>query len=375
MVLFCGAVDDRHFAQAIFSHNITNCCRADVNLPVAASCRQAGSTIKTQGDKMKLTAMLAAATALTALLHAAQATAADEWPNKPIRLVVPFEGGAGTDVVQRFFAKELSNALGQQIVVENIGGAGGAVGTLRVARATPDGYTLLGSLITAVAALPHLQKLQYDSLKDLAPLYRLGYPVTLLGVNKDIGINTMQELIARAKQEPGKLAYGSAGVGSAPQFRFEALMGPTGIQMTHVPYKGGTAYVADLLAGRIHAFADGTIGANLGKAGKVKLLAVLDDARAPDFPDVPAINEVVPAYKVPPTWYIVSGPAGLPPAIKARITGELAKIALKPETAEFMKSLRARPSTDTASFDLTAEVLSAYNMYGDMIKRMGIQPP
>lgn len=133
--------------------------------------------------------------------------------------------------------------------------------------------------------------------------------------------------------------------------------------------------MADLLAGRIHLFADGTIGANLGRAGKVNLLAVLDDVRVSDFPTVPAINEIVPGYKVPPTWYIVSGPAGLPPAVKMRITNELAKIALKPETAEFMKNLRARPSTDTAAFDLAAEVQSAYAMYGDMIKRMGIQPP
>ena len=190
---------------------------------------------------MKLTPFLSAlaalaTAALTAVPAPGVAAAADEWPNKPIRLIVPFEGGAGTDVVQRFFAKELSTALGQPIVVENVGGAGGAVGTLRVARATPDGYTLLGSLITAVAALPHLQNLQYDSLKELTPLYRLGYPVTLLGANKETGITTMQELIARARAEPGKLAYGSAGVGSAPQFRFEALMAPAGIQLTHVPY-------------------------------------------------------------------------------------------------------------------------------------------
>jgi tripartite-type tricarboxylate transporter receptor subunit TctC len=306
---------------------------------------------------------------------AGAARAADDWPNRPIRLVIPFDPGAGTDAVQRFYANQLSKALGQPIVIENLGGAGGAIGTMKVARSAPDGYTLLGTLITAAAALPHMQKLQYDPLKDLTPIARLGYPVTLLGVNNELGISTMQQFIAKARAEPGTLAYGSAGVGSAPQFRFEALMVETGIDLTHVPYKGGTAYVSDLLSGRIHAFADGTIGASLGKTGKVKLLAVLDEQRAPDFPDVPAIREVVPGYKVPPTWYLLEGPGGLPPAIVNRITAELVKINRKPETAEFMDTLRARPSTDAANFNIGAEVQGAYDMYGEMIKSRNIKAP
>ncbi|CAN5793249.1 tripartite tricarboxylate transporter substrate binding protein BugE [soil metagenome] len=321
------------------------------------------------------TLLSAVALATATMMAAGPAHAADDWPTKPIRLVIPFDAGAGTDAVQRFFATQLSKALGQQIVVENIGGAGGAIGAMKVVHSPPDGYTLLGTLLTAVAALPHMQKLQYDALKDVTPIARLGYPVTLLGVNKELGVNTMQEFIAKAKAEPGKLAYGSAGVGSAPQFRFEALMIETGIKLSHVPYKGGTAYVNDLLAGRVAAFADGTIGASLGKADKIKLLAVLDDKRVADFPNVPAINEVVPGYKIPPTWYVLEGPANLPPAITKRIATELARIAKLPETVEFMEGLRARPSTDPADFNIAAEVQAAYDMYGAMIRERDIKAP
>jgi tripartite-type tricarboxylate transporter receptor subunit TctC len=324
--------------------------------------------------KVSTQSLLAALISLL-VLCCTSAHAADDWPNKQIRVIVPFDAGAGTDVVHRFYAQQLSKALGQTIVIENVGGAGGAIGTLRAARSPADGYTLLGTLITATAALPHMQKLQYDSMKDLTPIARLGYPVTLLGINKDMGINTLQELIARAKKEPGKIAYGSAGVGSAPQFRFEALMAETNTEFEHVPYKGGTAFVADLVSGRIHAFADGTLGANLAKANKVKLLAVLDDKRPADFPDVPTIHEIIPNYQIPPTWYLLEGPANMPPAIVKRIQTELSKINKSPETAEFMVNLRARHSTDGPDFNIAAEVQSAYDMYGKMIRDRNIKAP
>ncbi len=326
---------------------------------------------------MKFKSLIMSSTIIASLLSmCAGVWASEEWPTKqPIRLIVPFDAGAGTDAIHRFYAQKLSKVLGQQIIIENLGGAGGAIGTQKVARAPADGYTLLGTLITGIAALPHMQKLQYDSLKDLTPIARIGYPVTLLGVNKDMGINTLQELVAAAKKEPGKIAYGSAGIGSAPQFRFEALIAETGVQLEHVPYKGGTAYVADLLSGRIHTFADGTLGASLGKADKVKLLAVLDDKRVSDFPKVPAISEVMPGYKIPPTWYLLEGPAGLPPAIVTRLATELAAISKQPETAEFMFNLRARPSTDPANFNIAAEVQSAYDMYGKMIRERNIKAP
>lgn len=325
---------------------------------------------------MRKKTWIASSIAACMLVLSSAVLAADEWPTKqPIRLIVPFDAGAGTDAIHRFYAQKLSKVLGQQIIIENLGGAGGAIGTQKVARSPADGYTLLGTLITGIAALPHMQKLQYDSLKDLTPIARIGYPVTLLGVNKDMGVNTLQELVAAAKKEPNKIAYGSAGIGSAPQFRFEALMAESGVQLVHVPYKGGTAYVADLLAGRIQTFADGTLGASLAKADKVKLLAVLDDNRVSDFPNVPAISEVMPGYKIPPTWYLLEGPAGLPPAIVTRLSTELAAISKQPETGEFMFNLRARPSSDPANFNITAEVQAAYDMYGKMIRERNIKAP
>ena len=326
---------------------------------------------------MKCKFLIFGGAALASVLSLASTVwAADDWPSKqPIHLIVPFDAGAGTDAIQRFYALQLSKVLGQQILVENVGGGGGAIGTQKVVRARPDGYTLLGSLITGIAALPHLQKLQYDGLKDLTPIARIGYPVTLLGVNKEMGVNTLEELVAAAKKEPGKIAYGSAGIGSAPQFRFEALMAETGINLVHVPYKGGTSYVADLLSSRIQTFADGTLGASLGKADKVKLLAVLDEKRVSDFPQVPAISELLPGYKIPPTWYLIEGPAGLPNAIVKRLATELAAISNQPETTGFMFNLRARPSSDAADFNIGAEVQAAYDMYGKMIRERNIKAP
>jgi len=311
----------------------------------------------------------------SALLLSGAVSAQEAWPNRPIRLVIPFDPGAGSDAIHRYFGGELSKAVGQPVVVENISGAGGSIGATRVARSPADGYTLLGTLVTAVAALPHLQRLPYDPVKDFTHVARLGYPVTLIGVNNETGISTLQELIARARKEPGKLAFGSAGIGSAPQFRLEALMSATGIAMTHVPYKGGSAYVSDLLAGRIQVFADGTLGISLGKAGKVKLLAVLDEKRVKEFPELPAIHELVPNYKIPPTWFLVQAPAGLPPAIRTRIATELAKISQRKETAEFLDTAAIRPSSDSPDFNLAAEVQAAYDMYGEMIKRLNIKAP
>ncbi len=320
--------------------------------------------------------MRLAVTTVAAMLMATLGHAADDWPTKrPIRLIVPFDAGASADAVQRFFAIRLSQALGQQIIVENVGGAGGAIGAMKVVGAAPDGYTLLGTIITAVAALPHMQKLQYDTLKDVTPIARLGYPITFLGASKSLGVTTMQQFTDKAKAQPSTLSYASAGVGSAPQFRYEALMAATGIKLNHVPYKGGSAYVADLLAGRIDAFADGTLGASLGKAGKVNLLAVLDTKRAADFPDVPAINEVVPTYSIPPTWYLIEGPAGLAPEITNRIATEIANISKQPKTLEFMEGLMLRPSTDAADFNLGAEIKSAYDMYGKLIRERNIKAP
>jgi hypothetical protein len=301
--------------------------------------------------------------------------AADEWPTRqPIKLVVPFDAGAGTDTVYRFYAQQLSKALGQQVIVENVGGAGGAIGTMKVARASADGYTLLGTMVTGIAALPHLQKLQYDGLKDLTPIARVAYPISLLGVNKELGINTLPELIALAKKEPGKFAYGSAGIGSAPALRFEVLQAETGIQLEHVPYKGGTAYVTDLLSGRIQIFVDSILGSQLGKADKVKLLAVMDDKRVADFPNVPTINEILPGFKNPPTWYLMEGPANLPPAIAKRIATELANISRSPEAAEFLAKQMTRPSTDQSNFNVAAELQSAYDLYAKMLRDRVVKP-
>lgn len=261
---------------------------------------------------------------------------AQAYPNRPIRLVVAFPPGGATDVFARIVQGRFSEALGQNIVIENRAGAGGMIGADLVAKAPPDGYTLLIGNIAALAMnVGVYSKMPYDPVKDLAPVLRTVDVSYALVVHPSVPAKTVQEFIAYAKANPGKLSYGSAGSGSAPHLATELLKQRAGIDIVHVPYKGGGPMVTDLLGGQIQV----GIGdqANLMpqvKAGKLRVLAVGSPRRSPNYPDVPTIAESgLPGFEAG-AWQGLAAPAGTPPDVVKRLNETLVKVMQMPDVRE-----------------------------------------
>jgi tripartite-type tricarboxylate transporter receptor subunit TctC len=285
---------------------------------------------------------------LAALLWAASpATAADPapaYPAKPIRLIVPFPPGAGTDTIARFVAMKLGEAMKATLVVENKTGAGGAIGAVEVARAEPDGYTLLfvaGPFTTVAAAAKNPA---YDPVRQYAPVAAIATTPLVFVVNPGVAANTMREFVALAKREPGKLNYGSAGTGSINHLALELLNARAGINVVHVPYKGIAPATVDLMSGQIQAMT-GTVSATLPYIAdkRVKALAVTGARRAAALPDLPTWQEQgVPDADVVNYWGIVA-PAGAPPAIVAKLNAEVQRILAQPDVRERLAKEGAEP--------------------------------
>ncbi len=276
---------------------------------------------------------LAAVAILTSAVDAmAQGPA---YPARPIRLVVPFPPGAGTDTVARFVAQKLGDAMKATIVVDNKTGAGGAIGAAEAAKADPDGYTLLfvaGPFTTVAAASKNAA---YDPVKQFAPVASIAVSPLVFVVNVDVPAKTMREFISLAKREPGKLNYGSAGPGSINHLALELMNARAGTVIVHVPYKGIAPATQDLLAGHIQAMT-GTVSATMPyiTERKVRALAVTGARRAPLLPDVPSWQEEgVPDANVINYWGIVA-PAGTPPAVIARLNTEVNRVLAQPEVKE-----------------------------------------
>lgn len=280
---------------------------------------------------MKLLALLLATLAAIAPCASAQ----EPWPAKPIRLIVPFSPGAGTDTVARFVALKLGDALKTIIVVENKTGAGGAIGAAEAAAAPPDGYTLLfvASPFTTVAA--SARSPGYDPVKQFAPVAPIASGPLAFVVNIDVPANTMREFIALAKAQPGKFNYGSAGNGSVNHLALELMNNRAGTTIVHVPYRGIADATKDLLGGSIQAMTASIPAALPLQAEKrVKVLAVTGPKRIPQMPGVPSWQEEgVPNASVINYWGIVA-PAGTPPAIVARLNADVQKVLAQPDVRE-----------------------------------------
>ncbi len=279
----------------------------------------------------------------TALIGSAPASADASYPNRTIRLVVPFSAGGATDVLARVIAEHLKNAWGQTVVVENRTGSGGNAGAASVAKADPDGYTILMSAIGPNAVNASLySSMPYDTAKDFAPITQVATLPMLLVVHKSINVNNVQELIARAKSGKDKLNIGTAGVGASQHLAALLFENMTGVKFENVGYKGASAMVPDLLAGAVHlTFGDIVSLSPHLKNEQLKLLAVTTAQRSPTFPDVPTIAELgVPGYDAA-AWYGLFAPAGTPPAIVDKIQKEVANYLKTPAALERMKSLGA----------------------------------
>jgi tripartite-type tricarboxylate transporter receptor subunit TctC len=281
---------------------------------------------------MKARALLAALVSALALAVTAPASA-QPYPNKPIRIVVTFAAGGGADFVARVVAAKLGDALGQSVVVENRAGAGGGIGAEAVAKSPADGYTLLLGAAGTLTILPNLQeKVPFDSAKDFVPIGLVGSSPFVLALGPAVSANTVAELTAQAKANPGKLNYGSSGNGGAPHLAGELYKSMTGIDIVHVPYKGLAPAITDLLGGQLQIlFADVGLVAPHLKAGKLKALAVTGRTHSSVLPELPTMIEAgVPNYQAG-TWYGILAPAGTPPAVVARINAELQKLVASPE--------------------------------------------
>ena len=262
---------------------------------------------------------------------------AQAWPAKPIRLVVSFPPGSGPDAIARIYAPQLGEALGQTIVVENRAGAAGNIGLETVAKSAPDGYTLLNAPGSLIVINPHVFKLGVDVAKDLDPVAPTVRAAAFLVVRPGLPVNSLAELIAYARAHPGRLNFGTPGSGTAPHIGAVMLMRTANIQATHVPYKGVAQALADLMGERIDFMFDPGPAVPQIKAGKARLLAVVDAARSPIFPDVPTMAEAGTDVNV----IIVSGvfaPAGTPREIISRLNREIGRVL---QTAEVRAALAA----------------------------------
>jgi len=269
---------------------------------------------------------------LAYLAACGNAPAQESWPNRPIKLVVPLTAGGGVDMMARLTAQHLSDQLGQQVVVENQGGAGGTIAANMVAHAKPDGYTLIfQSVSSAVVNAYVYRNLAYDPLKDLIPVTLAGtFPLVLIA-NPDVAAKDLRELIALLKANPGKYSYGSSGVGTMPHLAGELFKSMAGVDIVHVPYRGNSAIMSDLFAGRVEMMFDGP-PTQLGniQSGKVRALAITSAERSPVLPTVPPVADTLPGYMIP-YWTAFFAPAGTPKHIVARIAAETGKAMRHPD--------------------------------------------
>jgi tripartite-type tricarboxylate transporter receptor subunit TctC len=266
--------------------------------------------------------------ALAAALAFPPAASAQAFPDRPLKLVVPFPPGGATDTLGRILARRMGEILGQPIVVENHGGAGGTIGTDFAARQPADGYTML--LVNAIphAASRKLYSLKYDPLKSFAPIGALGTVRYILAVNVDVPAKDYAQFVALLKKEPGKHNYASAGVGTAPHLAMELYLRSAGVSMVHVPYQGSGPGINDLMGGRVQAIIENVPLVPLIKAGKIRALAITGDVRSPNFPDLPTFAEVgLPAFEMVGTWGLIA-PAGVPPE-RVTVLGNALAAALK----------------------------------------------
>jgi len=297
---------------------------------------------------------------------------AQGWPAKPVRVVVPFAPGGTADTLGRIVANKLSESFGQSFVVENRAGAGGIIGSELVAKSAPDGYMLVVSGVASHAVAPALSaKLPFDPVKDFTHIALFGGPPSVFAIHPSIPAKTLKEFIALAKAQPGALPYGSPGNGTQGHLIAELLKQTAGINIAHVPYKGASGAVTDLIAGHIHAVSTTltTAGAQI-RAGRARALAISSAARLPDYPGVPTFRELGYPQLVASIWFSLSGPAGLPAEIVTRLNTEVRRILQLPDVRERLRPDGIEPGTlDAKAF--TEFVAAEVKRWGPVVRASG----
>ncbi len=288
---------------------------------------------------------LGAGTAIAAGLPLRATAQVQGWPDKPVKLIVPFAAGGGTDAVARPWADKLTQAFGRQFVVENRGGASGLIGTEAAAKATPDGYTFLITGATTTTFLPMVRKVNYDA-DSLMPVGRVGDILCGHVIGSNVGPKSIGEVLDYAKKNPGKLAFGSSGNGTTPHLRFEAFKAKAGLDILHVPYRGGADSLTDLLAGNIQLMNEPVTLPHV-KAGKLHMFAVNHSQRMEDFPDVPTLTEAgFPDCDVP-LWFTLWAPGGTPKEIIDKLNQKIVEISKTDDMKAKLKLAGAVPVLQT----------------------------
>ena len=288
-------------------------------------------------------------TLATLLVAAGTATSAFAWPDQPVTLVVPYTPGTGIDLIARQLSARLPALLGQPVIVENVAGASGNIGRERVARARPDGYTLLVQVNTLVMNRSLYRSLSYDPVSDFAPVSLTSWGTLLLVTNPNVQKTaTVAQMVSAAKAAPGKLAYATPGVGTPHHLSMALFMQGTGTEMLHVPYKGTAGAVTDLLGGRIdYMFLPVHVALQHIQAGKLKAIATGSGKRLPQLPDVPTLAEAGVTADNVDMWYGVLAPKGTPPDVVARLNKEIAAVLKQPEVAKSFESQGMVPASST----------------------------
>ena len=301
-----------------------------------------------------------------------QRISAQTYPDRPITLVVPFAPGGSTDILARIVAEHMRQALGQPIVIENRSGASGNIGTATVARAAPDGYTIVFNTMS-VHTMNHalFAAMQFDGVKDFSPIALLAYVTNTMVVHPSVPAQTVAEFIAYAKQHPGKINYASAGPGSTNHLCAALFEKMAGVEMVHVPYRGGAPAVADTVAGQTQLFfTAGTQSLGHVKAGKLRLLAVTEGTRSALLPDIPTVVETLPGYEMA-VWYGAFGPAGMPKDVIAKLNGEINRILFLPDVKKRMDDIAVEVAKSTPE-ELGTMTKRDAEKWGGIIKQLGI---
>jgi tripartite-type tricarboxylate transporter receptor subunit TctC len=308
---------------------------------------------------------------ISALASSGAAYAQTDWPTRTVTLIVPYAPGGYTDLVGRLTARYLSTAFGTNVIVENRPGAGGILGTQFVAKATPDGYTLCVCSVGAVSVAPVAQQVQYDPRKDLAPISIVSTIPQAVIVKNSLPVNSMAELIAYAKANPGKLNYGSSGAGGLMHYSVALFEVRTGTKMTHVPYKGGAPATMAVVAGEIElSFTNMTDALPQMKAGTVRAIAVTSAARSPFAPDLPTVAEATDLKDFSAeSWNAIIAPPGTPEPIINKISGALAKMA---EDADVKKAMGLVGATTvfTTPADLKKRIADEVDQWTVLVKEI-----
>ncbi len=313
---------------------------------------------------------VAASTVTTATITRASAQVAS-WPDKPVKLILPYAPGGSTDLIGRPWAEKLTQAFGQQFIVDNRGGASGMIGTEAVAKSAPDGYTFLVTPNNTLTILPSLRKVPYDPIKSFAPVARLGDLLCGFVIHPAVGPKTFAELIDYAKKNPGKLSYGSAGLGTATQLRLEMLKFKAGLDILHVPYKGSGEALNDLLPNTVQLMNEINCIPHV-KAGKLIMLNINHAERHPEFPDLPTLTELGHPNADVPIWNSIHAPAGTPPEIIAKLNAKIVEIAKTDEMKARMRSIHAATPLQTPA-EVAAYQVADMQRNADLIKSANIK--